>query len=469
MVSMKTMRLKDIVLMNLAAIIGLRWLPIAAGYGAAAIFLWVLATLLFFVPLSLISSELATTWPEQGGLYVWVKAAFGDKAGFMVSWFYWITNFFFYPALLTFIAVTFVYIFEPALVTNKLLICSIVLIVFWLMTLLNCRGMKMVSWIANIGGSIGVIIPGIIIIALGFAAVFIWKKPIPTDYSLANWIPNFHKSSNIVFLSTLMFSMAGIELTPILAGETKDPQKTLPRAILLSAILIIGIYILGTVAVTFMIPAQQIAAVSGIMDALKLITVQLHLTPLILIAVASMIIIGCIGGLTSWFVVPLKMFFESTKQGVLPKPLIKLNKQQMPANAMIAQAVVVSVIIIGTTMLPSVNALYETLVLMTTITYFVPYLFMFITFIKLRRAFPHKVRPYRIPGKNWVGYMFAISGFIVVAAAIVLPFIMPPNDLTAAKDILIYRTELTAGLLVFFALGYAIYRSYEKRKAKEAL
>lgn len=463
---MKKLELKDIVFINLVSIIGLRWLPVAAGYGAASITLWILATLLFFIPLSLVSAELATTWPEQGGLYVWVKIAFGEKAGFLTSWFYWITNFFFYPSLLAFIAVTILYVFSPSLAASKAAVCSIVLVVFWLVTLLNCKNTRMVSWIANIGGMLGVIIPGAIIIILGFGAVLIWHHPIPTDYSLANLVPNFGRGSNIAFLSALMFSMAGIELTAILAGETKNPQKIMSRATLLSALLIVSIYILGTVAITFMVAPQQITAVSGIMEALKLIITKLGLSPRILATVAIMIVLGSIGGLTSWFVVPLKMFFESAKEGALPKYFTKINKHGMPANAMVAQAVIVSIIIISTTLLPSVNAVYEMLLLMTTITYFVPYLFMFTAFIQLRKKFPKVVRPYRIPGGNWLGYLCAIVGLITVIVAIILPFIMPPNDLVTAKDILIYRVELITGLLFFLGLGYIIYVSYEKRKEK---
>ena len=459
----KVMRLKDIVLMNVTAIIGLRWLPIAAGYGASSITLWVLAALLFFIPLGIISTELATTWPDEGGLYVWVKKAYGERPAFLVSWFYWTNSFFYSPTILTFVVVTLVFIYNPLLAHSKLFVCSAVLSVLWLLTLLNIRGLRLVKYLSNLSGSFGIILPGIIIIALGFIAVFIWKRPIPTDYSLVNWIPNFGLKSNIVFLSTLMFAMAGIELTPTIAGETENPQKTFPRALVISAVLIVATYIIGTMAITWMIAPGKIGAASGIMDAIVLITKDLGI-PFLAVVIALMIAIGGLGGASVWVVAPIKMFFESTKEGVLPKSLTKLNKDNMPTRAIIAQSVVVSVIILGTSLLPSVNVFYETLVLMATITYFLPYLAMFMTFFKLRKDYPNIKRPYRVPGGNVFAWIVAAVGFSSVLLAIVLPFIIPPQDVTTVHDILMYRLEIASGPIFFFALGYIIYAVYEHRQ-----
>jgi amino acid transporter len=457
------MRLWDVVFMNVAAIIGLRWLPIAAGYGASSIILWILATLLFFMPLSLISTELATTWPEQGGMYVWVKQAFGDRSAFIVSWFYWITNFFYYPALLAFVAVTAAFIINPALAKDKWFVSSVVLGCLWGITLLSLRGIRTSKWLSNIGGLFGIILPGLIIIVLAVLAVFVWKRPIPTDYALANWWPHLGSGSNIAFLSTLMFAMAGIEVTPILAGEVKDPQRTFPRAILISAFLIISLYIIGTVAITFMIAPAKIGTASGIMDALQLVTRELHL-PVILMATALMIILGSIGGISVWLVAPIKMLFESTKTGIFPKYFTKLNKYDIPSRALLIQAVIVTIIVFGTSLLPTVNAFYETLVLMAAITYFVPYLFMFITFFQLRKKFPDKVRPYRVPGGKFATWVIALLGFFSVLLAIVLPFAMPPHDLTTTRAISIYEIELIGGTILFLLLGYLIHLKYERRK-----
>lgn len=462
----KTMRLWDIVFINVTAIIGLRWLPIAAGYGASAPLLWLLAALLFFIPLGLVSAELATTWPDEGGLYVWVKEAYGEKSAFLVSWFYWINSFFYWPSLFTFIAVTITFLIDPALAKNKYFVCSLVLVGLWTITLINMRSVSAMKWLSKLGGMFGIILPGLIIIAIGFLAKFLWGHETTTSYDWANWLPNLSSKANIAMLSTLMFSMSGIELTPILAGETHSPQKTFPRAILISAILIVVIYIVGTAAITFMISPAKIGAASGIMDALHLLANSMNL-PFLVAAVALMIIVGGIGGACIWLVVPIKMFFESCKHGVLPKYFIHLNKNNMPSHAMLVQAIIVTIIIVFTSILPSVNVFYETLVIMATITYFLPYLAMFAAFIKLRKTQPQKVRPYHIPGGKPLAWLVTSIGIFSVLLAIILPFVAPPADISTAHDVLMYRLELIVGAVSFGVIGYLIYLRYEKKTAAQ--
>lgn len=461
----KVMGLSDIIFINVTAIIGLRWLPIAAGYGASSILMWILAAAMFFIPLGLVSTELATTWPEEGGIYVWVKKAYGDKTSFLVAWFYWVNSFFYLPSLLTFISVTLAFLINPVLAKNKLFICSLALVELWIVTLLNFRDIKVLKRIADFGGILGIIVPGLVIIGLGFFAAFVLHYPIPTDYSFSQWIPNLGSQSHIVFLSTLMFSMAGIELTPILAGETKDPQKTFPKATLISALIIVGIYIIGTAAITFVIAPAKIGAASGVMDALKLIGGELHL-PFIAPLIALLVVIGSIGGSSVWLVVPIKMFFESCKGGVLPEYFTRCNKNGMPSNAILTQACITSIVILLTSLMPSVNTFYEILVLMATITYFIPYLAMFFAFLKLRRTEKHVYRPYKVPGGKFLPHFMAYLGIFSVLLAILLPFLFSPEDIQDHYHILLYRLELIAGVVFFGILGYYIYKRHEKRTRK---
>jgi glutamate:GABA antiporter len=259
--------------------------------------------------------------------------------------------------------------------------------------------------------------------------------------------------------------MAGIELTPILAGETKNPQKTFPLAILISAILVIAIYIIATISITLIISPDKIAASSGIMDAVRLITTDLNVGYLIPI-VSFLIVLGGFAGISVWSVVPIKMFFESTKQGILPQYLTKLNKNDMPARTMILQSSVITIVVLVTSLMPSVNSFYEILVLMATITYFFPYLAMFCAFIKLRKKFPDKVRPYRLPGGKLTAIIAAALGFLSVSLAILLPFVFPPSDVITTHHSFVYRVELLVGPVLIFILGNVIYGTYVRRKKR---
>jgi len=458
----KQMHLWDIIFINVAAIVGLRWLPIAAGFGAAAIMFWVIGTIIFFIPLGLMSSELATAWPDEGGLYVWVKTAYGEKPAFIVSWFYWINGFFYGPSLFTFLAVTATFVINPSLAQNKYLICSAVLVGIWSITLLNLRGLGALKMLSKISGLFGIILPGIIIILLGFGSAIFLNKPIPTSYALPNLIPHLGSIKNIAMLSALMFSMAGIELTPTLAGNTFEPQKTFPRAILISAVIIVLTYIIGTVAITLIISPDKIGAASGIMDALDLIAHEIHL-PILVPFMAVMIVLGNLGGASAWLVAPIKMLFESCKGGILPPFLVKLNKHDMPGNAMLVQTSVVTCIVVFIALLPSVNVFYETLLIIAAITYFIPYIYMFASFVKLRRTHAHHPRPYRVPGGMIVAWLCAALGTLSVLGSMILAFIMPPADISDPLHILIYHLELAIGVGVFAAIAYWIYWRYERR------
>jgi len=419
----RVMRVWDIVFINIAAIVAVRWLAMTAAYGASSILLWVAAVLLFFIPLGLVSTELATTWPDQGGIYVWVREAFGRRAGFMASWFYWVNNFFYYPALLTFVTVIMASIINPELAHNKLFVCGCVIGFLWISTFINVRGMKTFVRFSNLAGIFGVLLPLTILIILGFGSVWFWKIPIATDYSWANWLPDLSSKSNLGFLAVLMFSMAGIELMPTMAGETENPQKTFPRATFISAFFIVGLYIISTVAITFVLAPEKIGAASGVIDTLFVLEKELHL-PFLALIVGGMMVLGSVGSIGVWIVAPIKMLLESCRDGVLPKWFMQTNKDDMPVRALLVQAVVVTLIVICISFLPSINAFFETLVLMAAITIFISYIFMFLAFIKLRIKYPEKYRPYRVPGCKLVGYLVAGVGLFSVFLAIVLAIVL---------------------------------------------
>lgn len=461
----KSMKLWDVILMNVTAVIGLRWIPIAAGYGASSVLLWILAAVLFFIPMSLIACELATTWPDQGGMYVWVREAYGDKPAFLTSWFYYTTNLFYYPSLLTFIAVVISFLINPDLANNKAYVVSVILIVFWGVTLFNLRGTSVGKWLSNVSGLFGTILPGLIIIILGFASILIWKKPVATSYSAASLLPHLNSSTNWAFLSTLMFAMAGIEITPILAGETENPQKTFPKAIVISAFIIAGIYIIGTIAVTLVVTPDKIGAASGIMDAVKIIGNTLNIGWLVAL-VAITLTIGNFGGISVWAVAPIKMLFESTKEGIFPEYLTKVNKYDMPQNAMIVQAILVTIIVLLTSFLPTVNSFYGVLVVMTTINYFIPYLILFPAYLKLRKTKPDVNRPFKVPGGKWFPILITVFGFVSVALAIGFSLV-PSPDLKTTADIVINEARLIGGTVIFLVVALWLYASYNKKTNKK--
>jgi len=459
----KILKVRDIVLMNVVAIIGLRWLPLAAKYGPSSIILWLLASILFFIPQGLTVSELSTGWPYEGGLYVWAKEAFGEKYGFLTSWSYWLTNVVYYPSMLIYIASTAAYMINPKLAENDRFVSIFIFILFWIITLINVNGLNISKWLSNTGGLFGTILPGILLIGFSIYWVTGLHQKIQATYTVPSLFPNLSSLSNIVFFSSMIFAYAGLELAPTLAERTENPEKTFPRAILLSAFIIPALYILGTISITFIVPQKEIGLATGIMQAIEIIFNKIGLKYLIGVA-AFLIFIGGIGGINAWIIGPINMIFTSSK-GIMPPFFTKSHeKYGTPVNAMITQAVIVSLLILMAFSTPTVESAYWLLSAMTSILYFIPYLIMFSALIVLRYKRPDVKRLYKIPFGNFGAWLVGGIGLLVVSFSIVLA-IIPPAGMELG-NLLWYEVKLVGGTLLFLIIGYLIYRNYEKRNVQ---
>src|SRR3990167_6282099 len=219
----------SLVMINVIAVDSLRTLPMSAILGLSLVFYYLVAAVMFFIPVSLISAELATTYPHTGGLYVWVREAFGLRAGFMTIWLQWIYNVVWYPTILAFIISTSSYLFSPSLANNAsfLLVASIIL--FWSFTMLNAFGMRLSSFISTLGAIFGTIVPIIFIIILGI----IWLtggNHIALDLN-QNIIPKFNSLNQFALLPGILFGLLGMEMSAVHAEEVKNPQRDYPRAL----------------------------------------------------------------------------------------------------------------------------------------------------------------------------------------------------------------------------------------------
>ena len=225
-------------MINVAAICSVKNWPLTAVYGFSSLFYFIISILFFFIPVSLVSAELATGWPERGGIYVWVKEAFGHRFGFLAGWLLWIENVVWYPTILSFIAGTVAYSFNPELANSTPYMFCVIFGAFWGATLLNLLGMKMSGWISSLGVILGTVIPGLIIITLGAYWIFS-GKPSYITFSWDSFFPNLTSPHQLSLLSGVLLGFAGMEMSAVHAKDVQHPQKNYPRAILLSAIIIV--------------------------------------------------------------------------------------------------------------------------------------------------------------------------------------------------------------------------------------
>ncbi len=423
-----------------AAIVTLQNFPLLAEYGFSLVFYLIVGTAIFFVPTALVSAELATGWPKRGGVYIWVKEALGSNWGFLAIWLQWIENVVWYPTVMSFIAATIAYIFNPALANHKIYTFCVILISFWGITAINFLGMRLSSIISSISVLFGTILPGALII--GLAVLWILSgNPSQIAFTWNSFIPDFSKVDHVVFLVGVLFSLAGMEMSAVHAEDVHNPQKNYPRAILLSAIIIVTLSILGSLSLAIVVPQKQISLVAGVMEAFDAFFTAYHLsflTP----CIAFLTAVGAVGMVSTWIVGPSRGLQAGGKDAGLPLILQKMNQKHMPVPLLLLQGGIVTVLSSLFLFMPTVSSSYWILTALTSQLYLLMYILMFISAIVLRYKKPNVMRLYRIPGGNWGIWLTGSVGILSSLFCIAIGFI-PPSSFP--KD----RTIEYVGFLVF--------------------
>jgi putative glutamate/gamma-aminobutyrate antiporter len=416
----------SLIMINIAALGGLRaWAPIAE-CGTAAIFFLLMASLLFFIPVSLVSAELATAWPKTGGVYVWVKEAFGHRMGFLAIWLLWIENVIWYPTILSFIAGAITYLFNPELIHNKTYTLSLILGIFWGTTFLNLLGIRIASWVSTIGAMCGTFIPSCLIIILG-ALWFFNGHPMQISFNTEAAIPDLSSLSQLALFAGVIMSLVGIEMSAIHAGDVENPRRNYPKALFLSTIVVMLFSVLGVVAIAMVVPQNQIVLCTGPLQAFSVYLEKYNLG-FVVPAIAVLIAFGAIGSMSTWLLGPCRGLVAASAEGDLPSIFRKINKHGMPNNLLIGQAVLVSLIALVFLLMPSVNSAYWILIVLTTQLYLVMYILMFAAAIKLRYSHSHIERPFKIPGGAFGLWMFAGFGILSAIFTFIVGF-FPPNQI----------------------------------------
>lgn len=382
-------------MIEVTAVLSIRNYPSMAEMGWSMIGWYVLALILFFLPLSLAGAELATGWPKGGGVYAWVREAFGERAGFISIWSEWSENVVWFPTVLSFISGTLAYAVSDTLGNDPLYNVIVMLCVFWGVTLLNFFGERYGSAISTWGGIFGVILPSAVLVALLVAAIVGGDAPV-VPFSAGKLLPNLDLST-LPFVATVVLLFAGMEMAGFHALETRDPGRDFPRAILISATAIFSLSVLGTLAILYTVPSKDLSLAAGVIQAIQAMLRQLGVEWLTA-PMAVLIAVGSIAQLSTWLVGPAKGLGVAAAQGDLPPLWRQHNRHQSPVAVLVIQAVISSAFALAFVLLPSVNSAYWVLSAVTTQVLIIMYLFMFAALIKLRYAQPDTPRAYRVPG-----------------------------------------------------------------------
>lgn len=443
----------SLAMINVAIICSLRGLPMMAEYGLSIVFFLLVAVVLFLIPVSLVSAELATAWPKRGGIYAWVKEAFGEKWGFVAICLQWLQNLVFYPTALAATAAVIAYLINPDLANNKLYTLVVVIVVYWGAILLNFKGMKVSGMVSTIGTILGIIFPGAVLVILAL----LWLlsgQPSQITFNLQSMVPNLDNIQNIVFLTGVFLFFAGMEVSGVHALEVHSPQKDYPKAIFISALIVIAIFLLGSIAIAIIIPQGQISLTAGIMQTFYAVFNKFNLgwaVPIVAILAAP----GMIVQVSSWIAGPSRGLLATAENGNLPPFFEKMNKNNMPINIMIVQGIIVSIIAFIFLFMPSVSSSFWILTDLAALIYLTVYIIMFSAALKLRYSQPNTPRPYKVPGGKAGMWIFAGLGIIASLVAIILGF-FPPSQLPTG-NLVFYESFLAIGLIVMVCIPFIIF------------
>ncbi len=422
--------------------------------GWEQIFSLVLAALVFLIPVGLISAELSTGWPSEGGVYQWIKLAFGDRAAFIGAWMLWVQMFFGMVTIGSFIAGMIAYLINPELINNNLFIAIVIIGIYWIVTLLNLKGLKSAGLISSIGFLVGVLVPFVLILIFGMV-YFMGNNPVELPaFTWERAIPDLSKLNSLTLFAGIIFTYIGMEVSSVHAKQVKNPQRNYPIAIFIAIILILCLNMFGTFAIEVAEPRKDINLAAGIMQTFTKFFQQEQITWLIPV-IALMAAIGAFGQLSTWVLGPSKAMHQVALDGFMPGWWHKTNKTGVPIRFVYVQAIMISVIALVYVIVPSVNDGFFLVLILTTLLYATMYILMFASGIKLRYKYPDVKRAYKIPGGNTGMWITGLVGLITMAFVMVISF-FPPERMDIGNPVFYIIFE-AGGLIIFLLIPIIIY------------
>ena len=462
----KTMGFWDVLLFNIATVLGPRWIAAAGHNGTSSISLWLIAAVCFFVPGAFVINELSSRFPEEGGLYVWAKEAFGDFHGFLAGWTYWIYTVFYFPGLLLASASMSAYIIVGRgndLAQDRTFLLLVSLALLLVAVVLNIIGLNIGKWLQNAGG-VSTYLP--LLLLVGIALVVYGRQGAQTHFTWANMMPTWNLDT-VNFWSQIAFAFTGLELVSSMSEEVRDPRRTLPRAVFGAGAMIAFMYIAGTFAILTLAPAGDLDPKSGVFHAITLGSVALKVGFLGVLA-AALVTVGNAGGIGSTVAGIARVPFVVGIDRYLPKAFGKIHPRwRTPHVSMLVQAGASgAILLLSQIQTATVQAAYQLLILAAIILYFIPFLYMFAAVIKLagRADRNSNQKAVLVPGGKAGVWLAGGCGFLVVLLSIGLSLIPPGEETNKVA----FAVKLVVSTVASILLGLVLYwRGAREKAAKD--
>jgi amino acid transporter len=450
-----TIGLGAFVMITSAAVLSIRTFPAEGLLGWQSVLFNVAAIVMFLLPAAFVAAELASGWPGEGGVYEWVKDAFGARFGFMAVWIQWFQMTIGFISILAFIAAAGAYLFAPDLATSKLFVFGVIVVVWWAATIANLRGLRVYEKVTITATALGTYLPFVVLIA--GAAIYLGtghEAQIPlTPPSLHAMVPSFDSANNFSLLVTFVFFHIGIEVTAAHVNNMKRPSRDYPLAIGIVSLLMAVISIAGALVLAWLVPAKDVSLNAGIMQAFTVVFGD-HASWLVK-TMGLLIVVGAVGQVVAWALGSVRGLAVTARHGSLPPLLQKTSKNDMPVGLLIAQAVLVTFWGLLFLMWPGdVNWSFSALFALTTTVYIVMYLLMYAAVIRLRYTQPATPRTFAIPGGK-VGVSLTAGWGILGMVFVFLIALLPTSQVS--EDPVLFELFMVVGTVVVCAVPLVIY------------
>ena len=449
----RTLSVLALIMITTGIITSIHGAPSMAEYGFSLIFIYLVVAVVFLLPSALISAELATGWPEDGGVYIWVKTAFGERLGFVAVWQQWIENVIWFPSILTVMVLAATYGFYPELAQNHWFIFLAINGVFWSITITNLFGMKTSGFVAEICTIFGRIVP--ILFIFGLAVWHVGKgNPSNIDFTWKAFVPDFGDTQMLSFIVGAFLTFAGIEASASNAASARNPRKNYPIAIISSAAIALVLVTLIALAIAIVIPQQDIDLAAGIMQAITVLLEEVGGGGFVGL-VGLVIALGMLGEVNNWVPAPTRGLLIAGRDGALPVYWHKENKFFAHQRILILQALIVTAMSTMYLFFQDVQVAFWLMNVVPTMLYIVMYILMFAAGVRLRYSHGEVPRRYKVPFGHVGIWGLAILGTAAGLLALIFGFI--PTDRVGDDQRVIYISIVGIGFVVFTLLPFVIY------------
>ena len=446
-------------MISVACVFSLRNLPQLSGYSLSIILLMFCNCLFFFIPSVLVSAELASGWPQSGGVFLWVKEAFGKKWGLAAVFMQWTTNIPWFSSILAFVASSIAYIINPELASNKIFVLLIIWGGLWGSTIINFFRIKISSLLSSSGVFFGIIVPCLILLILGILSGH--KKIFSMDLSVGSLVPKLNNLNQLMLLIGVFISTAGIEVSSVHITKIKN-NKIFVKGILTACFIIIFLYTVPPLIIATGVPKEKILLNAGVLQAFDYLC-KVNSSTWLMPIIAVLIAYGGFASVSTLMVGTSKALHEAIQELNLPKFIKKKNKNEMPFGVLLVQAAISMLVSLAINFTPSVSCAFWIMTALAAQIYLVMYILMFASALKLRYSKPNVKRPYKTPGGKLV--MWIISTISITMSAMIILFGFIPPQTVQNKGffaIISYTLFLIIGIIIFTMSPILLYKKIHK-------